>query len=176
MGVAETLRRLEDEARANIRTAFASSEEPSPSQVENNHCPECQETAARFAGRPWDQISVATLLNPRPSIGLLTPAAFKYHVPALMLACIEAPHELDVLPDSLIASLSPPDAMATGDAAERLNFTAAQSGAIVAFLRVFELRQRIDSGLAEDTLELAPVTRPLVPRHSLLVCACRLPR
>jgi hypothetical protein len=161
MGVEEALRRLEDEAKANIRAAFASSEEPSPSKVENNHCPECQETAALFAGRRWDEVSVASLLNPRPSISLLTPAAFRYYVPALMLACIEAPRELDVVPDSLIGSLSPPNAKATGHTAERLSFTRTQAGAVLAFLRVFELRQRIDSGQAEDTLQRTLVTRPL---------------
>lgn len=161
MGAAEALLRLEGEAKASIRTAFASSEDPSPSEIEDNHCPECRETAMRFAGRPWDQISVATLLNPRPEISLLTPAAFRYYVPALMLACIEAPRELDVVPDSLIANLSPPNAKATGDTAERLNFTPDQARAIVAFLRVFELRQRLESGLPEDMLEFAPVTRPL---------------
>jgi hypothetical protein len=161
MAAAETLRRLEDEAKAHIRAAFASSDEPCPSEVENNHCPECQETAALFAGRRWDQVSVATLLNPRPSISLLTSSAFRYYVPALMLACIEAPRELDVVPDSLIGNLSPPNAKATSGTAERLNFTTAQAGAILAFLRVFELRQRIDSNLPEDALQAAPVTRPL---------------
>jgi hypothetical protein len=100
-------------------------------------------------------------LNPVPAISLLTPAAFRYYVPALMLACIENPRELDVLPDSLIGSLSPPNEKATGFFAERSSFAGAQAGAILAFLRVFELRQRIDSGLPEDALEHAPVARPL---------------
>jgi hypothetical protein len=159
---AGTLGRLEVEAKASIRTAFASTDEPPLSELENNHCPECQATAARFAGRRWDQISVAThLANPRPSIALLTPAAFRYYAPALMLGCIEAPLELDVMPDELIGSLSPPNAKLTGDTVERLNFTAAQAAAILAFLRVFELRQRTDSALPEDALEFTPVTRPL---------------
>lgn len=72
-----------------------------------------------------------------------------------------AVRELDVIPDSLIGILSPPNEKATGRTAERLHFNTAQAGAILAFLRVLEVRERIDSGLPDDALEFAPVTRPL---------------
>ncbi len=66
MTAATTLRHMEEEAAANIRAAFASSAEPSPADVQNNHCPECQETSARFAGKRWEDITAATLL-PAPN-------------------------------------------------------------------------------------------------------------
>jgi hypothetical protein len=163
MAAAATLRPLEEKATASIRAAFASIAEPSPADMQNDHCPECQETSARFAGQRWEDITVATLLlAPKPSIGLLTPAAFRYYLPALMVRCIEAPRALDVMPDAVIGKLSPPNAKATGRTGERLrDFTAPQAAAILSFLRVFEMRERIENAASEETLESAPVRKPL---------------
>jgi hypothetical protein len=162
MIAAATLRRLEEEATASIRAAFAAIR-PDPAEVRNEHCPECLETSARFAGERWEDITVATLLRaPRPSVSLLTPAAFRYYLPALMLGCIEAPLELDVMPDEVIGSLSPPNARATGWMDERLrDFTPAQAAAILSFLLVFEMREKIENAPSEETLEWAPVRKPL---------------
>jgi hypothetical protein len=163
MVAAATLRHLEEQATASIRAAFARIDVPGPEEVRNDHCPECQETAARFACMRWEEVTVATLLlAPKPSISLLTPAAFRYYLPALMLCCLEAPMELDVLPDAVIGNLSPPNGKATGLTGERLrDFTSAQGVAILAFLRVFELRQKMDSAASADALDLAQVRKPL---------------
>jgi hypothetical protein len=163
MTVAETLRRLEETATASIRVAFADTVVPGPAEVRNDHCPECQETAGRFAGRRWEEITVDTLLlYPKPSIGLLTPGAFRYYLPALMLRCIEAHRALDVLPDAVVAAISPPRAKATSRVEEELrDFTAAQVVAILAFLRVCEMREKLESGASEETLEWTPVDKPL---------------
>jgi hypothetical protein len=163
MAAVATLRRLEEEATATIRAAFASSREPSPAEMQNDHCPECRETSARFAGQRWKDITVATLLRaPRPSVSLLTSAAFRYYLPALMLGCIEGPLELDVMPDEVIGNLSPPNAKATGSVDQRLrDFTAAQAAAILSFLRVFEMREKIENAPSEETLEWATVRKPL---------------
>jgi hypothetical protein len=162
MTAAETLHRLEETATANIRTAFAATAEPDRAEVQNDHCPECQETAGRFAGRRWEEITVATLLlYPKPSVALLTPSAFRYYLPALMLRCIEAHRALDVLPDEIVGDLSPPNAKTAGRVDERSrDFSAAQVAAILAFLRVCEMREKIESG-AEEALEWAPVSKPL---------------
>jgi uncharacterized protein DUF6714 len=162
MTAAATLRRLEETATASIRAAFVGTAEPSRAEMRNDHCPECRETSAYFAGQRWEEITVATLVLAKPSVALLTPAAFRYYLPALMLRCIEARLELDVLPESVIGNISPPNAKATGFADERLrDFTAAQVTAVLAFLRVFEMREKIDSGASEEALEFTPVHRPL---------------
>jgi hypothetical protein len=164
MTAAATLRHLEEEATASIRAAFASIAEPSPADMQNEHCPECKETSARFAGKRWEDITVATLLlSPKPSVGLLTPVALRYYLPALMVRRIEAPRTLDVMPDEVIGQLSPPNAKATGRTDERLrDFTAPQAAAILAFLRVFEMRERIENAASEETLEWAAGSKPLV--------------
>ncbi len=163
MDATATLRHLEEEATARIRAAFASTEAPPCSEFENHCCPECEEIAARFAGLRWEEITVATLRSPlNPPIALLAPAAFRYCLPALMLGCIEAPMELDCLPQEVIGWLSPPNGKATAQDGERLSgLTGARADAILAFLRVFELREKMDSGLPDETVEYAPVPRPL---------------
>jgi hypothetical protein len=163
MTAATTLRHLEKEATASIRAAFASTTEPSPAHVQNHHCPECQETSARFAGKRWEDITVATLLlAPKPSISLLTPAAYRYYLPALMVCCIEAPGPLDGRPDELIGCLSRPNAEATAGIDERLrDFTASQVAAILSFLHVCEMREKIENSPSEEALEWATVRKPL---------------
>ncbi|HEY4016865.1 MAG TPA: DUF6714 family protein [Polyangiaceae bacterium] len=156
------LRQLEEHATASILAAFASTEVPDPADVRNDHCPECRETAETFSGEPWDAITMEKLVASRPSPCLLTAAAFRYYLPALMLRCIEAPVVLDVLPDELIGTLSPAGGNPDGASAERWReFTASQVAAILAFLRVFEMRQRMESGASEDLLDVARVTKPL---------------
>jgi hypothetical protein len=50
MAAVAVLRRLEEEAKASIRTAFAAIREPILAEAESDHCPECRETSTRFAG------------------------------------------------------------------------------------------------------------------------------
>lgn len=45
------LNKLRTEAERAIRAAFPVGEAPSPAAMRNDHCPECQETAARFTGK-----------------------------------------------------------------------------------------------------------------------------
>jgi hypothetical protein len=66
------------------------------------------------------------------------------------------------MPDEVIGQVSPPNAKATGRTGERLrDFTAPQAAAILSFLRVFEMRERIENAASEETLESAPVRKPL---------------
>jgi len=137
------LDRLWQEAVRAIRAAFPEAEAPSPTAMRNDHCPECQETAARFAGKRWSAIAAGDLLgNPAP--GALTAPGFRYYLPAIMLLSMEFPVELDCLPDGVIGELSPMGTSVSAKDAERLRFTQAQSQAILAFLRFSELRKKLD--------------------------------
>jgi hypothetical protein len=114
VAIAETLRRLQEEAKATIRATFATTEVPGPSEVENNHCEWCHASAARFAGLRWTEISVATpiasaeAVNQLPAPGLLpVPRAAHAHVH-------RGPSGIRCLPASLISNLSPPNAKASG--------------------------------------------------------------
>ncbi len=125
-------------ARHAIEAAFPVAPLPTAEQVLNDHCPECRELAARLSVRPWTELTVADLSgNPSPS--LLTAAAFRYYLPAMMLRSIESRRELDCLPMSLVSELSPAGGKPSEHGRERLTgFTDGQVLAILAFLRHFE--------------------------------------
>jgi hypothetical protein len=131
-----------------IEAAFPAVPSPRPEDVQSDHCPECTETAARFAGRTWPEIKASDLAgNPSPS--LLTPRAFHYYLPALMLQCLKARRELDCLPMSLVSALSPAGGKPSAHVRAKLSgFTADQVGAILSFLRHFEATE-MEEGLED---------------------------
>ena len=135
---------LRTAAVAAIEGAFPVDPVPPVKQVWNHHCEECGETAMLFAGKKWPDIKVTDLLrNPSPS--LLTPTAFRYYLPAMMLRSIEDLRALDCFPDSLVHQLSPPGGKLSEHARPRLTgFTGDQIEAIIAFLRYFEALQLED--------------------------------
>ena len=136
---------------------------PSQSEMRNDHCPECRETVARFAGKAWPDLVLDDLRgNPEPAI--LTAPGFRYYLPAMMLLSLRFPRELDCFPDSLIGTLSPKSPTISSEDADRLTFTRAQASAILAFLRFFELFRKIESSNASwpiDAILSVPTDRPL---------------
>jgi hypothetical protein len=135
---------LREVARRAIEGAFPVEPLPAPEQVGSDHCPECRELAARFSVRPWPELGEAELKgNPSPS--LLTAAAFRYYLPAMMLRSIEAPRELDSFPASLVSELSPAGGKPSEHARDRLSgFNRSQALAILAFLRHYEASEADD--------------------------------
>lgn len=157
------LNRLREEAERAIRGAFPEGEAPTSDAMRNDHCPECEETAARFTGKRWSSIAVADLVgNPAPAF--LTAPAFRYYLPAMMLLSMESPVELDCLPDGVIGELSPKGTAISSNDAERLLFTPAQARAIVKFLRFFELREKLEwsePDWPDEAVLAVPTERPL---------------
>lgn len=134
------LRQAADRA---IRAAFPIGEAPSAADTRNDHCPECEETAARFTGKLWSGMVAGDLAgNPEP--GLLTASGFRYYLPAMMLLSMESPVVLDCFPDAVIGVLSPKGTSLSAKDTDRLRFTQPQARSIVAFLRFFELRKKLD--------------------------------
>jgi hypothetical protein len=129
---------LMNAARQAIEVAFPVAPLPTAEEIRSDHCPECRELAARFSVRPWRDLAVADLMgNPSPS--LLTTAAFRYYLPAMMLRSMEGRRELDCLPKALVSELSPPGGKPSEHAGDKLTgFTSSQVLAILAFLRHFE--------------------------------------
>jgi hypothetical protein len=157
------LNRLHQEAERAIRSAFPDDEAPSPAAMRNDHCPECQETAARFTGKRWCALAAGDLLgNPAP--GFLSAPGFRYYLPALMLLSMEFPVELDCLPEGVIGVLSPKGTSPSSKDAERLRFTRAQAHAIVGFLRFYELRKKLEwsqPDWPDEAILAVPTERPL---------------
>ena len=129
---------LREAAQRAIEGAFPIEPLPDPDQVSNDHCPECRGVAERFSVRPWPELRRADLMgNPSPS--LLTSAAFRYYLPAMMLRSMEGRRELDCFPGSLVGALSPAGGKPSEHSRDKLSgFSRGQVQAILAFLRYYE--------------------------------------
>ena len=132
-----------DEIVQQITAAFASAERPAREILRNDHCCECAETSDAYGGRAWGEISLVDLLRGRET-ALLSAAAWRYYLPAVMIWCIRAPETVDVIQDNLVYQLEPP---ADGNGvpewfAERTpGFSDAQRAAIVAYLDWYRERE-----------------------------------
>jgi len=157
------LERMKGDAERAIRAAFPVEAVPSPDDLRNDHCPECAETAARFAGKAWPDINLDDVRgNPAPA--LLNAAGFRYYLPAMMLLAMSFTREVDCLPDGLIGMLSPKGPSLSAKDVERGRFTHAQAEAILAFLRFFELQRKVEWSQPDwptEAILSAPTERPL---------------
>jgi hypothetical protein len=97
-----------EEAIRQIEAAFADVPYPGREALFNNHCCECAEVSACYAGKRWTEIALTDVLAGRET-SLLSPAAWRYYLPAVMIWCIRAPDTVDVIQDNLVYQLEPPD-------------------------------------------------------------------
>jgi hypothetical protein len=135
-----------DGLRKTIIAAFSASPYPGDEQIcadQSANDPECQEIAAAFRGKHWKDVSVEMVREHADALPLLTPAAFRYFLPAYMVASAEAYYDVDVASESVLSNLTPPavrDGWQWDFFLERARqFDRAQRNAINSFLRV--LRQ-----------------------------------
>lgn len=155
-----TTKALEAEACAAIRAAFSRGDPPSAEEMRNDHCPECRETNAIFAGKRWQEITARDLAG-NPPVSALTAQGFRYYLPALMVLCIEATTELDCVPMGVLDSLSPPNHKPSGKLAEASrSFDDDQTRAVRAFLAVLAAREKLDAQPPE-AFDSTPPTRVL---------------
>jgi len=139
-----------DAIDALLIAAFDAVPQPPREALINTHCEECLETSEALAGKPWQAITLDDLLRGRET-ALLTPAAWRYYLPAMIRWCVRDPHAVDVLLDNLVYALEPPqpeaypgqrqyfEARATG-------FDARQREAIVAYLEWYRAKEEADWG------------------------------
>lgn len=119
-----------------IAAAFAGVEHPGREALFNRHCCECAEVSDAFAGRPWTEITLQHLLEGRET-ALLTAAAWRYYLPAMMIWCVREPDAVGVIQDNLVYQLEPPgdDYGVPAWFSERAaGFSGAQRAAIAAYL------------------------------------------
>ena len=131
---------------AQITSAFASAERPAPEALRNDHCCECAEISDAWGGRPWTEISLEDVLRGAET-ALLSAAAWRYYLPAVMIWCIREPAAVDVIQDNLVYQLEPPaDGRGVPEwFAERApGFSDAQRAAVVAYLDWYRERQEAD--------------------------------
>lgn len=126
-----------------IGAAFPIGDPPSFAEMRNDHCEECQETAAIFAGKRWPQVRVDDLTG-NPALSLLTPAGMHYYLPAMMVRSLEAERALDCVPHEVVSDLSPRGGKPSErQAAWHSGFTPEQVQAILAFLRYRDVAEKI---------------------------------
>jgi len=154
------LRGLESKALTAIRSGFPRGIPPTAADMRNDHCPECQGTAALFASKHWDDVTASDLAH-NPALTLLTEAGVRYYLPALMVLCVEAPGALDCVPSGVVGLLSPPNGKPSARLAEmHRSFDDAQRAAVAAFLEVAAAREKWDR-FPPEAFDTAPVSKPL---------------
>lgn len=101
---AEELRRL-------IETAFAEGNYPGDTRLVYDNTGrhlECNEVAAAFRGKHWREVPLETLRRRADAIFFLTPEAYRFYLPAYLLAAVSHYDQADSIPDSVVFSLTPP--------------------------------------------------------------------
>ena len=128
---------------ARIAAAFADVPRPDPAALHNDHCCECAETSEAYGALPWPEIRLEHLLAGRET-SLLTVAAWRYYLPAMMTWCLRQPVEADVLVDYVAWQLTPPAGergVPDWFAPRAVGFTSAQRAAIVAYLEWYRAHE-----------------------------------
>ena len=90
------------------RTAFADVAYPGREALFNDHCCECAEVSGSYGGKPWSETTLEDVLGGRET-ALLSPAAWRYYLPAVLIWCVREPDAVDVIQDNLVYQLEPPD-------------------------------------------------------------------
>jgi hypothetical protein len=119
-----------------IRRAFAATPQPGREVLLNRHCCECVSVSEAYAGKRWIEITLDDV-RAGGETALLTAAAWRYYLPAVMTWCLRAPDAVDVILDNLVYQLEPPAAgrgVPEWFAERAIGFSDEQRAAIVAYL------------------------------------------
>jgi hypothetical protein len=114
---------------------------------------ECAEVAEAFRGKHWREVELDLLRHQSAAVFFMTPGAYRFYLPAYLLASIDRYHEADTMPGSVVFSLTPPREPADeGEFRKRIGLIdAAQAKAIrgfLAFLREAHVEDFPDDQLA----------------------------
>jgi hypothetical protein len=129
------------ELAQEIEHAFATSQYPGDDRlVENPSYWEAPDVVASFKGKNWQEIPVEVLFTHRLSLPLFTPEAFRYYLPAYLIASVLHPNEVDTLTENIFSMLTPPET--EGSKMERFlkrvqGFTPEQKASIRAFVKLY---------------------------------------
>ena len=118
------------DARRLIEAAFADTPRPDPPLVEPTY--DDEGVSDYFAGRTWRGNRVVDLRFHEAALVFFTPDAFRYYLPAFLLASLDDREEADVIPDHVVDHFSH---HARPSWAKRVeSFSPAECDAIIAFL------------------------------------------
>lgn len=129
---------------AKAAAAFSTEPVPSAEMLFKNHCDECAEVSNAFGARPWTEVALRDIVGKETA--LLTAAAWRYFLPAMISWCVRDPEALDPLPDFLVYQLEPPEPGKNDEwfAERKGGFSDAQREVIVAYLEWYRAREEAD--------------------------------
>src|ERR1700741_4292626 len=86
-----------------LAVAWADVDAPQHQDLTIHRCQECDEIAAYFAGKPWQELTnVNELRYHADALFLFSNAAFHYYLPAFMCATLDNPDAADLIPDKIV--------------------------------------------------------------------------
>jgi hypothetical protein len=117
----------------SIREAWSDARRPDANSLTPHSCPECDEIAQTFAEKDWRQMRDIELLRYNGvALTLFSASAFHYYLPAFMIATLNDPKGVDLIPDTILSNA---EREVNGDPKGWLPlFTEAQRRTLAAFL------------------------------------------
>jgi hypothetical protein len=136
---------MAEDVKAKILGAFAAAPYPGDANLvvdPTGWDPECREIASAFKAKSWNDVCREMVRKYSQALPLFTPEAFRYYLPAYMIASIEPGSDADAVRDFVLANLTPPR-QPTGWPAEFFHaraaqFSAAERDANKSFLELIE--------------------------------------
>ena len=127
--------------RRQIEEAFADVRYPGDANLvydTSGHHLECNQIAELFRGKHWRELTLEFLVPNRDSLCFFSPAAYRFYLPAYLLATLADPVEADLMLDSVVNRLTGPLDIPSPERDAFLEqvegFTEKQTRAIVLFL------------------------------------------
>ena len=100
-----------DSVKEAILAAFKGTPAPDDDELvvdPSSYDLESSEVASAFRSKEWMEVTVGMVHEYKEALPLFTPTAFRYYLPAYMIACVVSYYAVDVALDSVIFNLTPP--------------------------------------------------------------------
>lgn len=94
----------------NIKVAFSNVNSPAIDEIfidSADHTFDAKEASTQLSSVNFENLDISILIRNRDRISYFTPEGFLVYLPLFLITIISRPHEVDVMRDNLIFSLSP---------------------------------------------------------------------
>lgn len=91
-----------------IRDVFSSNEYPGDDKLVAGDDPECLEIRAAFKGKRWEEVPLPVLDYHYSSLSFFSPEAYRYYLPAFLLASVLSYRAAGMVPGATVFSLTAP--------------------------------------------------------------------
>lgn len=93
------------ELERNIERAFDGVTYPGDDKLTECGCDECRYPVSKLRGKDWRRLNIDDLhpsQSPGATVGMLSPLAFRYFLPGIILLAVRFPDDLNMLPHDII--------------------------------------------------------------------------